>query len=312
MSSLQRGFLNPGDRSLGSTAASGVVASAAAVERRSSNRPKFVVSWKKSFEPESAEANPAPREQQLDRIDIWLAHPDLLLRAHSCLRLLTEKDWASFDRINDNSTRHSAMAARILLRLGLSRAVDRSIQPAEWQFKNGPDGKPALADALPNVRFSVSHAEQLAAVGISRHLGIGIDVESVDQNVSQNVMAGFSHSREMSALRDLLPRQKVREFIRLWTFKEALSKISGAGMSLDFDTIQFMLDPVQLASNGRSEKECSQMRFESIYVSVEHVLHHVSLAVEKSKDPWRPTEVRIIALAELERIRVPSPAAASS
>jgi phosphopantetheinyl transferase len=285
------------------------------VERRSLNRPKFVVSWKKSLEPESVEANPAPREQQMDRIDIWLAHPDSLLRAHSCLRLLTEEDWASFDRINDSSMRHGAMAARILLRLGLSRAVERRTQPTEWKFKTSAYGKPVLAEALPDVRFSVSHADQLAAVGISRHVEIGIDVENVDQNVSENVMAGFSHPHEKSALSDLLPRQKVREFVRLWTFKEALSKMIGTGMSLDFETIQFTLDPVRLASGG-SEKGSARTLFESIYVSVEHVLYHLSLGVEKSKDHWLPMEVRIITLAELERAGVSSsaryPASAST
>src|ERR1700683_3171497 len=133
MSCLQRGSLNPCGRPRDGTATSSVVTSAAMVERRSLNRPKFVVSWKKSLEPESVEANPAPKEQQMDRIDIWLAHPDSLLRAHSCLRLLTEEDWVSFDRINDSSMRHGAMAARILLRLGLSRAVGRRTQPTEWQ-----------------------------------------------------------------------------------------------------------------------------------------------------------------------------------
>jgi phosphopantetheinyl transferase len=306
-----RGSLNPAERASRATAASVVGASAAVVERRSPNRPKFVVSWKKSLEPESVEASRVPKEQQMDHIDIWLAHPDSLLRAHSCLKLLTKEDWALFDRINDGPMRNSAMAARILLRLGLSQAVDRWTPPTEWKFRISAHGKPVVADALPDVRFSVSHADQLAAVGISLHAEIGIDVESVDQNVSENVTAGFSHPHEKSALSDLLPRQKVRESVRLWTFKEALSKIIGTGMSLDFETIQFTLDPVRLASAGRSEKGSPRMLFESIYISVEHVLHHISLGVKGSKDHWRPTEVRIVTLAELERVGVSSAAPVS-
>jgi 4'-phosphopantetheinyl transferase len=308
MSCLQRRSSDPSGRPRRGTAASGAAASTAVVERRSPNRPKFVITWKKSLEPESVEASRVPKEQQMDRINIWLAHPDSLLRGHSCLKLLSKEDWALFDRISNGPTRNSAMAARILLRLGLSQAVDRWTPPMEWRFRTDVYGKPVVADALPDVRFSVSHADQLAAVGISLHAEIGVDVESVDQNISENVMAGFSHPHEKSTLSDLLPRQKVREFVRLWTFKEALSKIIGTGMSLDFETIQFTLDPVRLASAEKSEKGSPRMLFESIYVSVEHVLYHISLGVEKSKNHLGPTEVRIITLAELERVGVSSPA----
>jgi phosphopantetheinyl transferase len=298
-------------------AAAAIAPDDARIERRSPNRPKFVVNWRKNIEPQAAEAERTRRPRALNYIDIWLASPERLLRAHSCLRLLTRDDWASFDRIKDGSSRHNAMAARILLRLGLSQSVDRRIAPGDWKFKTGAHGKPILADALPNIRFSASHTDQLAAVAISPHLEVGVDVESVDQNVSEKVVAGFSHPRETSELRDLMPRQKVREFIRLWTFKEALAKLIGTGMSLDFDAVQFTLDPAQLASTGeppasaaREETNYRQTHFESIYVSVEHFLYHVSLAVAKPNDDrWVPTEVRVITLSEPGagvRSRVPS------
>jgi phosphopantetheinyl transferase len=214
------------------------------------------------------------------------------------------------DQIKANAARQNSMATRILLRLGLSQAVDRRIAPRDWTFKTGAHGKPMLADALPDLRFSVSHTDQLAAVAISPNLEVGVDVESVDQNVSEQVVAEFSHPQEKSELGNLLPRQKVREFIRLWTFKEALAKLTGAGMSLDFDAVQFTLDPAQLASSGEPSAAKQSIgphtHFESIYVSVAHVLFHVSLAVEKPKEGWLPTEVRIISLAEPGRAGVSS------
>jgi phosphopantetheinyl transferase len=284
----------------------GTTAKGMTIERRSPNRPEFVAGWRKTIGRNPSEAELGPDAQQIDHIDIWLAHPDCLLRAHSCLKLLTQEDWAVLGRIRDTSIRQSAMATRILLRLGLSRAVDRRIAPADWQFKTVAHGKPTVADDFPEIKFNVSHVDRLAAVAISPHLEIGIDVESVDQNVSEDVVAGFSHSDEKTALRNLLPRQKVREFIRLWTFKEAFTKMIGTGISLDFNTIQFMLDPVQLESVGDSRKEKRSTHFESIYVSIEHSLYHVSLAIEHPEGRWLPTEVRIISLAEPKGASVPS------
>src|ERR1700761_5997031 len=88
-------------------------------ERRSVNRPKFVENWRKTIAPGSSDDAPQA-QQQIDHIDIWLAHPDSLLRAHSSLRLLTPEDWQGFDRIGDSAMRHCAMASRILLRPCLS------------------------------------------------------------------------------------------------------------------------------------------------------------------------------------------------
>jgi 4'-phosphopantetheinyl transferase len=289
----------------GRRVASGAAPRGPMTERRSANRPKFVENWRKTIAPGSSDDAPQAR-QQMDHIDIWLAHPDSLLRSHSSLRLLTPEDWQTFDRISDGSTRHCAMASRILLRLGLSRAVDHRIAPVTWKFQTAARGKPAVADSLPEMKFSVSHTDGLAAVAISPHLEVGIDVEGVDQNVSENVVAGFSHPREKVALNDLLPRQKVREFIRLWTFKEALAKMIGTGMSLDFDTTQFRLDPVKLAAAAENGEQCPDTYVESIYVSIEHFLYHVSLAVGTPKDQWLPTEVRIITLAEPKGAGVPS------
>jgi 4'-phosphopantetheinyl transferase len=293
----QRSSLALADHTRGRGVTSGPAPRGALAERRSVNRPKFVENWRKTIAPGSSDDAPQAR-QQMDYIDIWVAHPDSLLRAHSSLRLLMPEDWQVFDRISDSSMRHCAMASRILLRLGLSRAVDHRIAPVTWTFKTVARGKPAVADSLPDMKFSVSHTDGLAAVAISPHLEVGIDVEGVDQNVSENVVAGFSHPREKVALNDLLPRQKVREFIRLWTFKEALAKMIGTGMSLDFDTTQFRLDPAQLAAAAKNEQQCPDTYFESIYISIEHFLYHVSLAVENPGDQWRPTEVRIITLAE--------------
>jgi 4'-phosphopantetheinyl transferase len=273
-------------------AARGVAGMSQGAERRSPNRPKFSEGWRKTIE------HGLPASEEIDHIDIWAAHPDSLLRAHSCLKLLTEDDWASLRQIKHSAIRHSATAARVLLRLGLSRAVDREVSPSDWTFERTELDRPVVSKGLPRVNFSVAHVDELSVVAVSQRLEVGIDVESVDQNVSESVMAGFSHADEHSAVRDLLPRQKVREFLRFWTLKEAYTKMLGVGQSLDFDTIKFVLDPLALQASGDVARQAMPPQFESFYIPVDHGLFHVSLAIEHPEQRAATTEVQIISLAK--------------
>jgi len=285
-SAKSKGSLSGGKGAEGSLTAS--------TERRSPHRPKFSEGWRKTIEHDQA-----PAFDDTDYIDIWAAQPDTLLRAHSCLKLLTEDDWTTLNQIQNPANRHSATAARVLLRLGLSRAVDREIAPSDWTFERSEGSKPVVSTALPRINFSVAHVDELSVVAISQRLEVGVDVESVDQNVSESVMTDFSHVDEYNAVRDLRPRQRVREFLRFWTLKEAYTKMVGVGQSLDFDTIKFVLDPLALKRSGaQASRERMPPQFESFYIPVDYGLFHVSLAIEHPEQRGVSTEVQIISLAK--------------
>ena len=268
----------------------------ALTERRSPSRPRFFEGWRKPVGPHfAAVAQNASRRP--NKIQIWVAGTDGLLRAGSCLQLLTDKDWASLNRIQNSAHRNSAISARVLLRLGLSRSIDRTVAPTEWDFAVTDHQRPIVASGLPQIHFSVSHTDQLAVVAISPNLNVGVDVESVDQDVAENVMAAFCHSDEQRSVQGLSDLQRIREFVRLWTLKEAYTKMLGVGHALDFKMIKFMLDPVNLASTcGGATGPRTQ--FENFYVSINHALFHASLAIEEPARIAGSTEVQIISLIE--------------
>ena len=270
-------------------------------ERRSPHRPKFSEGWRKTIEPDTGSASVIVADE-IDHIDIWAAHPGSLLSAHSCLKLLTDDDWLSLQQLQNPAIRNSATAARILLRLGLSRAVEREVAPSDWTFERTEHSKPIVANGLPKINFSVAHVDELSVVAVSKNLEIGVDVESVDQNVSESVMADFTHTDEQRAVSDLLPRQKVREFLRFWTLKEAYTKMIGVGHSLDFNTIKFVLDPLALKSAGEAPRPKMPPQFESFYIPVDHGLYHVSLAIEHPELRAASSEVQIISLAKPKSI----------
>jgi phosphopantetheinyl transferase len=262
-------------------------------ERRSASRPLFMEGWRKAVGRRFVSVSRNSHLYPNNSVQIWVADTDGLLRAKSYLQLLTEKDWTS---LNDNhpANRNSAITARVLLRLGLSKAVDRTVGPTEWDFSVTEQQRPIVAKCLPQIHFSVSHVDQLSVVAISPHLNVGIDIESVDQNVAENVMAAFSHRDEQRSMRALSELQRTREFVRLWTLKEAYTKMVGVGHSLDFKIVKFVLDPINLACAGGCATSVPT-QFESFYVSLKHTLFHASLAIE---EPSGATEVQLISLVD--------------
>jgi phosphopantetheinyl transferase len=274
----------------------------ARIERRSPTRPKFVEGWQKQLRSKLAEAQAAPAStaEPSGRVDIWVANPDELMQAKSSLSVLSEIDWLSLNRIQDPAMRRSAVASRVLLRIGLSWAADHKIAPSDWRFDSPALSKPMIADGLPQIHFSISHVDQLVVVALSPTLDVGIDVECIDQNVSDAVIAEFSHLDERHAIGGLPRPQELREFIRLWTLKEAYSKMLGLGHGLDFKMIKFTLDPVDLKSAGERQRHVESTQFENFYVSSHHALFHASLAIRHRAGSSGSTLVQIISLANAE------------
>jgi phosphopantetheinyl transferase len=265
-------------------------------ERRSPTRPDFVDGWRKALQaPRSRPHVAAPAiAGPATRIDVWVANPVELLRHESSLQVLSEEDWAAINRIQDPTNRRSSIAARILLRIALSRSADHEVAPSDWRFELVANDKPEIATGLPQMHFSASHVDQLAVVATSAALEIGIDVECIDQNVSKKTVADFCHLDEQLSVGGLSRPQETREFLRLWTLKEAYTKMLGLGHTLDFKMLKFTFDPVRLSTAAKSQHD---MQFDNFYVSYRHSLFIASLAVHRNKNTSSAAEVQIISLA---------------
>jgi phosphopantetheinyl transferase len=246
-------------------------------ERRSSTRPLLIDGWRKLITLNQKErAQPSAADFHCS-VDVWTARIDSILKCESSRKLLTDEDWSSIGRLRSPISRHSTLSARILLRLCLSHAVNRRVAPQEWKFKKTAYGKPLLANPVA-LNFSVSHADKIAGVAVASHAKVGIDIEKVDQDVTDALVANFLHPGERTALQSLPHHQKTREFIRLWTQKEAYTKLVGLGHSIDFASISFVNNTCQ---DDRASESICPSRFESFYLSAEYTLYHTSLAIER-------------------------------
>ena len=233
--------------------------------------------WRKVLNADLEQAARSSVSENL-RVDIWVARTDSVLRAEPSLKILTKDDWNTLARLKTSAARDCATATRVLLRLGLSQMVDNRISPREWHFKTTPFGKPVISNHLPTLNFNISHADAVIVVAISSRLQLGIDVESVDQELTADVIAGFCNTQEQAVIQGCHPAQRSREFIRLWTRKEAYAKLLGFGHSIDFSSMDSLPDAFGIGCDTHST---SSVHFESFYVPVGDSLYHASLAIEK-------------------------------
>ncbi len=133
------------------------------------------------------------------------------------------------ERIRGEAYRFAADGQRHLLAHGLKRwAISNllNVSPRDLIFSQNHLGKPVLHDAA--VHFSLSHSADWVAVALYREAPLGVDVE-----------AGRSAMQNPATWPDIThPDEPVPEdtgaFLTTWTLKEAISKCSGEGLTMDF------------------------------------------------------------------------------
>ncbi len=92
------------------------------------------------------------------------------------------------------------MAARALLRHALSRTLDGEIDPAQWRYRAGPNGKPVMAPGMPPLEFNLSHSGDCVAVGIGTSGPVGVDIESATPDGRLEIVTDALSEREREHL----------------------------------------------------------------------------------------------------------------
>ena len=125
------------------------------------------------------------------------------------------------------------VAAYLLLKRALREEEGITENPI---FEYGEHGKPFIA-GHPELHFSLSHCKEAAACALSRR-PVGIDVESIER-YHDGVARYTMNDAEMARI--LQAEHPGAEFIRLWTMKESLLKLTGEGIN---DNMKHVLDGV--------------------------------------------------------------------
>jgi len=120
------------------------------------------------------------------------------------------------------------------------------VQPDAVELVYGPRGKPALSRrfADSDLRFNVSHSEDVAVYAFSHGREIGVDVEARRELPdADDVAARFFSAQENQAYLALHPRDKPVGFFNCWTRKEAFVKALGGGLYYPLDRFDVSLVP---------------------------------------------------------------------
>lgn len=163
--------------------------------------------------------------------------------------LLNSSDTAALKAMSSPQRRARYLASRAAVRLLLEgeEAERRSgDDPDAWRISTRPGGAPVLDGPAKEPSISLSYAGDLVVIALAQDLLVGVDLsrqEPLGREVPEWVLAPAERGRLAGQLNGL----REREFLRMWSLKEATAKCLGLGASLGFSH----LDTVSGVRTGR-------------------------------------------------------------
>jgi 4'-phosphopantetheinyl transferase len=166
--------------------------------------------------------------------------------------LLSEEERARAGRYYFERDRKSFVFARGQMRHLL--ALYCGADAASLRFSAGPSGKPELASDQPFARgisFNLTHSAGRGILAVSGGRALGVDLESHERKTDVLAIASrYFFASELAAINSAAPEERVAEFFRFWTAKEAVIKAQGTGLGAPLDSFR-----VDLSQPGMSAVE---------------------------------------------------------
>jgi phosphopantetheinyl transferase len=166
------------------------------------------------------------------------------LRSAIRLREVEETLYHSFVA---ESRKKQWLAYRLLIR--------ELLKPDEFPVEYDASGKPFLAGS--DFHISVTHTDDLAAVIISRHARVGIDIEKIKLRI-EKVREKFLNPEESASIGK---ERGLEQLTLAWCAKEALYKLYGRrnldfrdNMSVEIPTCAGMKFTAEISFGGKRDK----------------------------------------------------------
>ena len=211
-----------------------------------------------------------------DAVDVWLAF-DANFQAQEVqaefAALMTPDDVGKMQRLHAESGRRQFALTRALQRQVLS-AYAAEVLPAQWQFQSSAEGRPSLAPPFDrtDLHFNIAHTGGVVAMAVCRHAVVGVDVEKLGRAPLAVAERYFSPA-EATQLRALPPDAQPRQFLRLWTLKEAYLKAVGSGLAGGLSRMSFMFEGAESFHFERiDDADAARWQFHQFEFGAEHLL----------------------------------------
>ena len=157
-------------------------------------------------------------------------------------------------RYRNSGGRISCVISYLLFLYGFRTLYRQNGSP---EFSMGKNGKPYLKD-FPDIFFNISHCNGAAAC-IFADSPVGLDIQDIRSTKSVNISRVCSE-KEMIEINSAPSRDN--EFCRIWTVKEAVSKLNADGVFRDirdvsgdgYNLITVMIGPDKYMSAASCDK----------------------------------------------------------
>ena len=172
-----------------------------------------------------------------NEVHVWRVFLDVTtVEFESLLGFLSVDELARARRFHFERDRKRFIVARGILRKILGSYLNKP--PGKICFEYSFHGKPLLAHNRGdgNICFNLSHSGAFALYAVTRRKKIGIDIESIRDDVSIGQVAQqFFSKNEISSLETIDINKRPGLFFQYWTRKEAFLKARGEGISFPME-----------------------------------------------------------------------------
>jgi 4'-phosphopantetheinyl transferase len=137
------------------------------------------------------------------------------------------------DNIRSQENRKAYIISRGILRTILSEYL--KVEPGDIVFEYNEHGKPSIADGLNprNVRFNLSHSNDLILYAVAKNKEVGVDIEYMREiSKAGRIVERFFSPEQRDFYNSQSESTKKTAFFRLWTRREAYGKAMGRGFSV--------------------------------------------------------------------------------
>ncbi len=200
---------------------------------------------------------------------LWRIHHRELEASTDIGAILAADEIQRARRIRDKTHAREFAASRAALRLILGELTGSP--PTSLSFATNPFGKLYLDAPAPPLEFNLSHASPWTLIAVIPDRSIGVDIEEYDFDLDPLETGSVVLTRqELLKLGSLHGPLRHRMFYRLWTAKEAVLKMLGAGFSMHPQQIDVLdaLHGDKQASVSAPNQHATSTRYELSPLSI--------------------------------------------
>jgi 4'-phosphopantetheinyl transferase len=204
-----------------------------------------------AFEPKTSAKNLLPPDWRKapsairlpeDCVHLWkLKINDFIAHTNELASCLSPEEYARGCRFKGTPNRNSYFVRHAVLRILIAAYSQQRCE--QVIFKLGPWGKPELeSEGSSTLNFSHSHSAGLALYAFARNARIGVDIEELRPiNDALELSTQYLSRTEAADVLKASIDERSEAFLKLWTQKEALLKVSGIGIGQGLQSLDAVL-----------------------------------------------------------------------